>query len=457
VVADITVAVESERKLRRLAHSDTLTGLANRLTLRDALDASLRAGEPCALLSIDLDRFKVINDSFGHSVGDQVLRAVAGRLRHCVRADDVLARLGGDEFAVLLPRVDDEGISRALAERMVEALGGPIDIDGRGFHVGLSIGIALSRGEPAGFDELLVRADTAMYAVNEAGRGGFTGYSPQMGERSRRRACIEEGLRNAIDGGQLRLHWQPRTDVAAWRVTGAEALLRWSHPTLGRINPAEFIAIAEQAGMIENLGRWALREACRVATSSLDDLVVSVNVSPIQLRGGRFVGEVRDALREFAMAPSRLELEITESVLIDEEHGALAQLHALRALGIRVALDDFGTGYYSLAYLRRFPFDTLKIDRAFVSEALTRKDALAIIHMIVQLASTLGMRTLSEGVETAQQLDAISAAGCDEIQGYYVSAPMALDDFVAWRRDWSVDRNRPAKPTMRAVTLPRAA
>ena len=436
VVSDVTERVRSEQRLWQLAHTDSLTGLANRFTLRDTLAEGVLKHGRGALLMVDLDQFKAINDTLGHSAGDQLLKLVAQRLQASVRPGDLVARIGGDEFAVLMqrPKVGDD--APTLAQRLITHLSAPMEVQGRRLHIGASVGITLCDGCGAGVDELLVQADTALYAAKAAGRGQFVVYSPQLGERTKRRLALEDGLRNAIERGELALHWQPKVDIQTWRICGAEALMRWNHPELGRNGPGEFIALAEQCGLIDELGHWALREACRAAAGPLAGLTVSVNVSPLQWRDGQFVRQVRDAVREFGLDPTHLELEITESVFMADADGALAQLHSLRSLGVRVALDDFGTGYSSLAYLRRFPFDTLKIDRAFINEVMLRKDARAIVHTIAQLANTLGMRTVCEGVETVPQLQAVAQAGCHEVQGYLVSQPRTLEDFVALRRKW---------------------
>jgi diguanylate cyclase (GGDEF)-like protein len=391
-------------------------------------------------LSIDLDHFKSVNDSLGHTAGDELLKVVAQRLRGCVRPQDLVARLGGDEFAILVAQTNPADDAAALAQRVIDALSQAIEVHGRHLRVGASVGVALQLGAqpdtPLSVDELLAHADTALYAAKEAGRSRFTMYTAQLSERASRRRALEDGLRHAVEAGQLDLHWQPKVDIQSWQIVGAEALLRWHHPQLGVVAPAEFIAVAEHTGLIEVLGRWALRESCRAAQGPLAGLAVSVNVSPAQLRSGQLVQQVREALREFALAPARLELEITESVLIDDIDAALAQMHALRELGVRIALDDFGTGYSSLAYLRRFPFDTLKLDRAFVSEVLHRDDVRAIVRMVSQLADTLGMCTVCEGVETVQQLAAVAQAGCDQVQGFLVSAPRELAAFVSLRQGW---------------------
>lgn len=436
VIADITDKVASERQLRQLAHTDSLTGLANRFMLRDALAAALRQRRPGALLMVDLDHFKVVNDSLGHSAGDELLKCIAQRLRDSLRTGDMVARLGGDEFAVVMTHSGEAQEAATLADRLIDALQWPVDVQGRHLRVGASVGIALFEAAEAGVDDILVQADTALYAAKEDGRGRHAFYTPAMGEHSRRRVAVEEGLRHALLHEQLSLHWQPKVDIERWTIVGAEALMRWDHPVLGRVNPAEFIPVAEQTGLIDDLGRWALHEACRAAAGPLAGVCISVNLSPAQLRDGRFVTHVRDALRESGLTPAMLELEITESVLMEDVQGALDQLHALRGLGVRVALDDFGVGYSSLAYLRRFPFDTLKIDRAFVSEVLARKDARAIVQMIAQLAATLGMRTVCEGVETAQQLAVVAKAGCHEVQGYLVSPPKPLIELQKFRAAW---------------------
>jgi diguanylate cyclase (GGDEF)-like protein len=435
-LTDVTERVASQQRLQQLAHTDSLTGLANRHTLRAALASALKKGRKLALLSLDLDHFKAVNDTLGHTAGDEVLKAVSARLRGCMRPGDLVARLGGDEFAVLMSHAAQPEDAAALAQRLIESLSMPIEVAQRRLRVGASVGGAWCEGGGTSVDELLVRADMALYAAKDEGRGRYALYAPAMGERSRRRLALEHGLRQAVEAGQLALHWQPKVDIESWRIVGAEALLRWQHPEMGAVTPGEFIVVAEQAGLIDEIGHWALLQACQAAAGPLAGLVVSVNVSPMQLRDEHYVSRVRNALRETRLDPMRLELEITESVFMGDAEGMLEKLHALRSLGVRIALDDFGTGYSSLAYLRRFPFDTLKIDRAFVSEVLLRKDARAIVQTIAQMATTLGMRTVSEGVESAPQLAAVAQAGCDEVQGYLVAAPQALAGFLALQKGW---------------------
>ena len=439
VLTDTTEKVEGERRLRMLAHTDSLTGLSNRFTFRDRLIESLRRKEWPAVLFIDLDKFKAVNDSLGHSVGDELLRAVAFRFASEISQHDVLARIGGDEFAVLMTGNASKAMACQLAQRLIDVLKMPLSIGGRQLKVGASIGVAVCQDDRTGLDDLLVQSDSALYSAKAAGRGQFALYSVEIGEAGRRRLMIEEGLRAAISAGQVELYWQPKVSIVTGRVVSAEALMRWSHPVLGPINPMEFISIAEQSGQIEDLGRWALVHACECAASHLQGLSIAVNVSPMQLQDDHIVTNVRNALQLSGLEPSRLELEITESVFMDGAEGAFGKLFALRELGVKIALDDFGTGYSSLAYLRRFPFDTLKIDRAFVIELMQSKDARAIVLMISQLASRLGMRTVAEGVETSPQLAAVAQAGCDEVQGYLVSPPVPLGEFLERTQQWKLE------------------
>jgi len=440
VIADVTEQVMAQERLQHLAHTDSLTGLANRFTLHGALRAAIAQQRLVALLALDLDHFKLVNDTHGHAAGDQLLQHVAARLLACRRPADLVARLGGDEFAVLVLDDDVAAVDvDALSRRLIDVLEEPVDIGGRATRASASIGVARpSRAGDAAVsaDDLLVHADIALYAAKKAGRGRHETYSSDLGDRNRRSVTIEQELRQAIQRGELELHWQPKVDIESSRLVGAEVLLRWHHAQLGSVAPIEFIPIAERSGVIREIGMWVVREACAVAASALPGLVISVNVSPAQLHDDAFIDCVRDALRASGLEASRLELEITESVFIDDVDGALQRLHALRALGVRVALDDFGTGYSSLAYLRRFPFDTLKIDRAFVNELMNAIDTRAIVQMIAQLAVTLNMRTVAEGVESPAQLSAVTAVGCDEIQGWIVSPACPLDEFLAFRKGW---------------------
>jgi len=441
VIADVTEQVMAQERLQHLAHSDSLTGLANRFTLHGALRAAIEQRRLVALLVLDLDHFKLINDTLGHAAGDKLLQTVAARLLACRRPADLVARLGGDEFAVLVLGDDDGSVDvDALSQRLIEVLEESVEISGRALRASASIGVARASGgsddDATSADDLLVHADIALYAAKKAGRGRYEAYSSALGDRNRRSVTIEQELRQAVQRGEMALHWQPKVDIESSRVVGAEVLLRWRHPQLGSVAPVEFIPIAEKSGVIREIGMWVLREACAIAATSLPGLTISVNVSPAQLLDDEFTTCVRDALHASALDPFRLELEITESVFIDDVDGALQRLHALRALGVRIALDDFGTGYSSLAYLRRFPFDTLKIDRAFVNELMNSLDTRAIVQMISQLAVTLNMRTVAEGVESASQLGVVSSVGCDEIQGWLVSPACPLDEFLVFWKGW---------------------
>ncbi|WP_175485633.1 EAL domain-containing protein [Pseudoxanthomonas sp. GM95] len=436
VLADVTEKIEGERRLVQLAHTDTLTGLANRFMLREALVSQLQQNGVFALLTLDLDHFKSVNDSLGHHVGDALLKAVAQRLTTLVRPGDLVARLGGDEFAVVMLHPATPAQAEAMALSLVEAMQAPIMVDGRGLLAPVSVGVALSHGAGESPQTLLQQADTALYDAKFGGRGRHTVYTAVLGEQARRRLLIEEGLRHAVAQGELALHWQPKIDIRSQRMVGAEALLRWDHPLLGRISPTEFIPIAEHSGLIDGLGTWALREACRVGAGPLSGLTVSVNVSTMQLQGGKVVAQVRRALDEFPIAPEHLEIELTESVFLGDSDNALVQLEAVRAIGVRVALDDFGTGYSSLAYLRRFPFSVLKIDRSFVTDMPTSDDARLIVETIILMANALGIRAICEGVETLEQLDAVSRAGAAEFQGYLAARPCPLEDFLQLRAHW---------------------
>lgn len=441
VVSDVTEKVQSTNLLRQLAHTDSLTGLTNRFKLREFLTEKVAGKHPLALLSIDLDRFKAINDRHGHSVGDDVLRLIAQRLRQQLGPQTMIARLGGDEFAVVLVEPGDIQQAPTLGRRVVHLLQEPLDISVRRLTVGGSVGLTISQGDVVTLDELMVQADIALYAAKDAGRGQCVAYTPELGAVNQRRATLEYGLRKALHKQELQLYWQPKVDLKTWKIVGAETLMRWRHPVLGWISPGEFIPIAEQSGMIAALGSWALLEACRMHSSALAGLKVSVNVSSMQLRDESFLSVLQDAMDEFQINPGQLELELTESVFLESADHALAMLHAIKNTGVKLAMDDFGTGYSSLSYLRSFPFDTLKIDRAFVIELVEKKDAEAVVHMITGLAQTLGMRTVCEGVETPQQLEAIQRAGCDEVQGYIVAKPMPLQEFVVFRENW--DKTKP--------------
>jgi diguanylate cyclase (GGDEF)-like protein len=451
VISDVTQARETHRRLAYLAHFDSLTGLANRLELREQLAAAMdlaaarspeaqAAGVPLprtALVCLDLDHFKSINDTLGHAAGDAVLAEIGRRLHSCLRQDDLAARLGGDEFALVIRDVQSDEELIALARRLVQVLAQPFEVAGRQVPLGSSIGIAIAPEHGHSLDELMGNADLALYAAKEAGRGRFELFVPRLADRHRRRVAIEQALRGALARSEMHLHWQPRVDVATWEVVGAEVLLRWQHPELGRVAPDEFIGIAEDAGLIAEIGLWVLGRACAHAAQMKHPIVVSVNVSPAQLLREDFASQALRVIAQSGLAPERLEIEVTESLFMDNSPQALANLHALREVGVRIALDDFGTGYSSLAYLRRFPFDTLKIDRAFVRELMTRHDARAIVRTILELARTLGMSTIAEGVEEPAQLAVLREAGCGSVQGYLAARPMPRGDFLRLLANWT--------------------
>ncbi|WP_068090563.1 putative bifunctional diguanylate cyclase/phosphodiesterase [Novosphingobium rosa] len=422
-VADITEARRAEARVTWLAHYDALTGLANRALLQANLErvlAGRRERERVSLLYIDLDLFKEINDGLGHSAGDAVLIETARRLEHAVRPRDLVARLGGDEFVVLADGAD-AGAAQMIAQRILTAVAQPIDLDGQIAHVGASIGIATAPGDALSAGDLLRAADVAMYHAKAAGRRGFAVFDPEMQTRVRERRELELDLRAAIRLGQLELHYQPLLDLSDGRTVGHEALLRWQHPARGLISPDDFIPIAEETGLIVDIGQWVIREALSEAARWPEHMTIAVNLSPAQLRDKALLPTIVQALAHSGVASQRLELEITETMLLQDTQDVLALLHQLRALGVRIALDDFGTGYSSLNYLRSFPFDKIKIDRCFIAELTAREDCQAIVRSVLSMASDLNMVTTAEGVEALEQLEALRAGGCDQAQGYLFS------------------------------------
>lgn len=431
VIADITDAQRFENQLRLHAEQDALTGLANRRSLMNAAQAAMSLGRPGWLLSIDLDHFKVINDSFGHSTGDEVLRVVAGRLQSVVEEGDLIGRLGGDEFAMLRLGESPVRAPQVMAALIIDKLSAPIEIGPKRLHVGASVGLARLDPSVANVEDLMVNADLALYDAKRSGRGRCVVYAKSLGAASRRMHTVEQALREGLAHRQFELHFQPKVDARSLQALGVEALMRWEHPVLGSISPGEFIPAAERCGLIHELGALALQQAC-MAAAEMPGLSVAVNVSPLQLMEPGFVESVHRILMQGGLAPSLLHLEVTESLMLEDAPAALKRLHALRELGVQVALDDFGTGFSSLAYLRAFPFHTLKIDRSFVRSITEHADARAIVDTIVQMAGVLGMRTVAEGVETERELAVIRAIRCDEVQGYLVARPMPLLKLKDW-------------------------
>jgi diguanylate cyclase (GGDEF)-like protein len=442
VITDITLEHDAQSRMQQLALVDSLTGLANRTQLRDRLQLRLESTsmKPGALLCLNMDHFKRVNDMFGHAAGDVVLREAARRLRKLVRASDVVARAGGDEFAILLEDIAGEDDALRFGQRVVAELQRDFSSDAGLINSGASVGVVTIPAHGATVDELLANADLALSTAKAGGRARAALFHTDMGERLRLRMTMERDLRQAVAKNELRLHWQPQVDTREWRVSGCEALLRWQHGELGLIPPMNFIPMAEETGLIVELGEWVLNEACRVGVRRLPGLMVAVNVSPIQVVRDDFVNVVRKALAASGLPAQRLEIEITESLFIDASPKALRNLETLRQMGIRVALDDFGTGYSSLAYLRQFPFDTLKIDRAFVRELVTQHDARAIVRSIVDLATALGMSTVAEGVEEPAQYELLRRAGCAGVQGFLIARPMLIDQVVEMLESWAMQR-----------------
>ncbi|MFG6486045.1 putative bifunctional diguanylate cyclase/phosphodiesterase [Roseateles sp. BYS78W] len=431
VIADITEAQRFENQLRMHAEQDALTGLANRRNLMNAAQAAMSLGRSGWLLSIDLDHFKGINDSSGHSTGDEVLRVVAGRLLALVEEGDLVGRLGGDEFAMLRLGESPSRAPQAMAALIIDKLSQPIEMGAKRLHVGASVGLARLDPSVANVEDLMVNADLALYDAKRSGRGRSVVYASSLGAASRRMNTVEQALREGLEKRQFELHFQPKVDSQSLQALGVEALMRWEHPVLGSVSPGEFIPAAERCGLIHELGALALQQAC-LAARELPGLNVAVNVSPLQLMEPGFIDSVERVLVRAGVGPSLLHLEVTESLMLEDAQAALRRLHALRELGVQVALDDFGTGFSSLAYLRAFPFHTLKIDRSFVRSLTEHADARAIVNTIVRMAGVLGMRTVAEGIETERELAVIRAIRCDEVQGYLVARPMPLPKFKDW-------------------------
>ncbi|MDJ0388210.1 EAL domain-containing protein [Roseomonas sp. E05] len=423
--------------LGRAAHlstHDSLTGLMNRDAFQDRLlqawQGTRREDEALAVLLIDLDRFKPVNDTFGHASGDALLIAVARRLSGALRAGDVLARLGGDEFAILQTGTRPEAAA-ALATRLLAQFATPFVLGSHQVEIGASIGIALGcPGEPAGPHDLVQQADLAMYQAKRSGHAGFRFFTPELNEQLRERHALERDLRRALQEGQFRLAYQPLVCLASGRVLGAEALLRWHRPGHGDIPPDRFIGLAEEIGLIGPLGAWVLQEACREAALWPAPIGVAVNVSPLQFLLPDLDGTVKAALQRAGLAPERLELEITEGILLRDTPDTLEALGRLRNLGVRLAMDDFGTGYSSLGYLSRFAFDKIKIDRSFVRHLADDPKAKAVVRAVMGISQTLGIRAHAEGVESSEQAELLRQEGCEEVQGYLYGRPMSPDQFA---------------------------
>jgi len=423
-IEDVTERTRADEKIVHLAHYDGLTDLPNRLLFRERLEASLKAirpGEQLAVLYIDIDEFKSVNDALGHPTGDELLKGVAERLRGCLKETDVAARLGGDEFAVIQTAIKDRSETTRLVDEIHSAIRQPMECMGHLITTDASIGIALAPGDGADLDQLLRNADLALYGAKGDGRRTYRFFEAGMDQRARARRSLDLELRQAISDGSLEPHYQPVVNIEDGKISCCEALLRWRHPERGMISPAEFIPIAEDSGLINQLGLWVLNTACAEAATWPDHVRVAVNVSPVQFRSPSLALNVAAALAACGLPASRLELEITEAVLIRDDEAALDMLHQLRKLGVRIALDDFGTGYSSLSYLQRFPFDKIKIDRSFIRDIAGPGASSSIVQAVVNIAAASDMTTTAEGVETEQQRNLLYILGCTEMQGYLFS------------------------------------
>jgi diguanylate cyclase (GGDEF)-like protein/PAS domain S-box-containing protein len=422
---DVTERHKAQARVAHMARHDSLTDLPNRTLFREKMGEGLNqvaiAGGAMAVLCFDLDNFKTVNDRLGHAAGDRLLRWVAARLKESVGEHDTVARLGGDEFAVLQRGPQPQSAER-LARRLVEIIGHPPPLESQSIHVGVSVGIAIAPDHGLDADELMKCADLALYQAKAKGRGAYQLFEPEMEEEARSRHALEHDLRGALEGNQFHLVFQPQVRLDTTELTGFEALLRWKHPSRGFVSPAEFIPIAEENGLIVPIGEWVLRTACATA-ASWPEVTVAVNLSPVQFRSRGLVAMVTSALAEAGLPPQRLELEVTETALLDDSEATIGILHQLRALGVRVSLDDFGVGYSSLSYLRKFPFDRIKIDRSFVGTLGESPESVAIVRTIASLGSVLGVETTAEGVETVEQLDFVRECGCTAVQGYYFGKP----------------------------------
>jgi diguanylate cyclase (GGDEF)-like protein len=425
-------------ELKHMVLHDPLTMLPNRLLLEDrigqAIGACRRAGGRCAVLFVDLDRFKSVNDSLGHFVGDELLRATAERLRTAMRAEDTVSRLGGDEFVVLLRQIERDEDAAVVGRKILELLSVPFPISGQELSVTASIGASIFPDHGAAAQMLITNADAAMYHVKKSGRNAVQVFSPSMSTFFPDRLALENDLRHALERRELELHYQPKVDVRSGATIGMEALVRWRHPTRGLVNPVEFIPLAEETALIIPLGQWVLREACRQNKAwqheGLRPLRIAVNISGVQLRHDGFVDQVALALRETGLAPGYLEIEITESVVMQNASSTVAMLDRLSQMGVHLAVDDFGTGYSSLSYLKRFPLNTLKIDSSFVRDLLTDRNGAVIVQAIIALAHSLKLEVVAEGVEEAAQLSCLQSLGSDQYQGFLHSKPLTAAEFA---------------------------
>jgi diguanylate cyclase (GGDEF)-like protein len=436
---DISQLKQRESQIRHLAYHDSLTGLPNRNMFQERIEQALadaqRQGTSVIVMCIDIDYFKNVNDSLGHAGGDALLCCMADRLRSCLRETDTVARLGGDEFGVIMSHHGRPDVATTMAWRLLDLASQPFDYQGQQIVAGMSIGITSSLTDGAGTDQLLKNADLALYRAKSEGRGTFRFFQTEMDATARSRRTMEIDLRQAITKNQLELHYQPQLSVQTNEVVGLEALVRWRHPEKGLIPPLDFIPLAEETGIIVRLGEWILRQACTDALSWPEKLRVAVNVSPAQFKTRELAQLVARVLAETGLPGNRLEIEVTESLLLRDVESNLSTLRSIKNMGVRISMDDFGTGYSSLSNLRSFPFDKIKIDRSFVNDLENKSDAAAIVHAVLGLGKSLGMSTCAEGVETLEQLAYLRAEGCCEIQGYYYSKPKPASEIAEMLED----------------------
>ena len=439
---DITEEVEANAKANHLALHDALTELPNRLLFRERLDMALKGAKKntsrIAVLFLDLDNFKEVNDTMGHGAGDVLLQQLAKRLNHCMRQNETVARLGGDEFAIIQVGVNQPVEAGALSRNLVETIRAPFEIEGQEIHIGVSIGVAIpEQGDTP--EKVLKNADIALYRSKQAGRGTVRFFEAQMDTELQARKALESDLRQAMVKNEFELHYQPVLNLENREIVAVEALIRWRHPVRGLVPPFEFISLCEETGLIISIGEWVLRTACRQALE-WPKIRMAVNLSPVQFRNKELATTIGQILQETGLSPSMLELEITESVLINDASAAVEILNSLKAIGVRIAMDDFGTGYSSLGYLNSFPFDKIKIDRSFISRLSDQDKSFAIVRSVIGLGNSLNMTTTAEGVETIEQANFLLAEGCDQVQGYFFGRPMPASEFNELLRDSNLDQ-----------------
>lgn len=456
--AEIAERRSVEARLDRLAHYDPVTQLNNRHFFNARLEAVVeraqKFSERTVLMFIDLDNFKTVNDTLGHDIGDELLRLVSRRLSDALRFGDVISRIGGDEFAIILENVSQIGVATVVAEKCLSTLGAPIHIQGNDIHIGASIGISSYPDDAANMHELLKYADTAMYYAKNNGKNAYRMFTPTMQEDARKRFTIDNNLRRALERNEFLLHYQPQVDLRSGAITSVEALIRWVHPELGLISPADFIPVAEDTGVIVPIGEWVLREACRQLKRWHDDghwICMAVNLSGRQLKEDGLVASVLDILREARVSPRWIELELTESMLMDASPDIMRRLRALRQAGIQLSIDDFGTGYSSMSYLKTFPVNSLKVDRSFVRDLPEDAEDAAITKAIIAMAKSLRMKIVAEGIETREQGEFLRAHGCDKAQGYFYSRPVAATQLGQLLRQQQLQQPGAAEPACSVV------